>query len=72
MRYACLLSKAPKSEKNRYSNNRHFDFPDYSNYSNSTLFKHELKYSMLKLTFRGFQNGKTLECQMIGSKVTDF
>ena len=31
--------------------------------------KRELKYSILKLKFRGFQNGKTLECQIIGSKV---
>ena len=45
-----------KIGENRYSNNRNFDFPDYSNYLNSTL---KLKYSILKLTFRDFQNSKT-------------
>ena len=67
-----MFTKAPKSGKNRYSNNRKFDFPDYSNYSNNTFFKQELKYPMLKFTFRGFQNGKTLEYRILGSKVTDF
>ena len=36
-----------KLEENRYSNNRNFDFPDYSNYFNSTL-----KYSILKQVIR--------------------
>ena len=30
------------------------------------------KYSIMKLTFRRFLNGKTLKCQTNGSKVTDF